>query len=220
MSNQTIKVDDSLYQYILDVSLRETPLLRKLRDETLSMAEARMQISPEQGQFMALLTQLTGARRYVEVGVFTGYSCLAVAARLPGDGYVLACDVSEQWTAIAKTYWQQAGVADLIDLRLAPALQTLDAALAEGQQQSFDFGFIDADKENYSAYYERILALLRPGGLVAIDNVLWDGNVIDMQATDIDSVAIREFNLKLKADERVDISLVPIGDGLTLARKR
>lgn len=220
MSNRTIEVSDSLYQYILDVSLREPPLLRKLRDETLQLSQANMQISPEQGQFMGLLTQLIGARRYVEVGVFTGYSSLAVALNMPADGYVVACDVSEKWTAIARPYWREAGVEEMINLRLAPAVQTLDALLVEGQQESFDFGFIDADKENYLNYYERVLKLLRPGGLVAIDNVLWNGSVIDPDRNDVDTVAIRDFNAKLKDDERVDISLIPIGDGLTLARKR
>lgn len=220
MSNRTIEVSDSLYQYILDVSLREPTLLRQLRDETMQLAQANMQISPEQGQFMGLLTQLVGATRYVEVGVFTGYSSLAVASSMSPNGYILACDVSEEWTTIARSYWREAGVDKMIDLRLAPALQTLDAVLAEGQQESFDFGFIDADKENYPGYYERVLQLLKPGGLVAIDNVLWNGSVIDPDRDDVDTAAIRDFNLKLKDDERVDISLVPIGDGLTLARKR
>ncbi len=220
MSNQTINVDDALYQYVLDVSLRESPVLRELRDKTMQLAQANMQISPEQGQFMALLTRLLGVQRYVEVGVFTGYSSLAVAASMPADGYILACDVSEEWTSIAQPYWQDAGVEHMIDLRLAPALQTLDAVLAEGQQGSYDFGFIDADKANYQHYYERVLQLLRPGGLVAIDNVLWGGSVIDTDKNDADTAAIREFNLALKDDKRVDISLVPIGDGLTLARKR
>lgn len=220
MSNKTISVDDSLYQYILDVSLREPPLLHKLRDETSQLAQANMQISPEQGQFMGLLSRLIGARRYVEVGVFTGYSSLAVALNMPADGYILACDVSEEWTSIAKRYWDEASVEQMIDLRLAPAEQTLDTLLAEGQQESFDFGFIDADKENYLNYYERVLKLLRPSGLVAIDNVLWNGSVIDPDRSDVDTVAIRDFNAKVKDDERVDISLVPIGDGLTLARKR
>ncbi len=219
MSNKTINVDDTLYQYILDVSLRESSVLRKLRDKTMQLAQANMQISPEQGQFMGLLTRLLGAKRCVEVGVFTGYSSLAVAACMPADGYILACDVSAEWTSIAKPYWQEAGVDKMIDLRLAPALQTLDAVLAEGQQESFDFGFIDADKVNYQGYYDRVLQLLKPGGLVAIDNVLWGGSVIDPDKNDADTVAIRDFNAHLKDDKRVDISLVPIGDGLTLARK-
>ncbi len=219
MSNRTIEVDDSLHQYILDTSLRESPVLRSLRDKTMQLTQANMQISPEQGQFMGLLTRLLGVKRYVEVGVFTGYSSLAVAASMPADGYVLACDVSEEWTSIAKPYWQEAGVEQMIDLRLAPALQTLDAVLAASQQESFDFGFIDADKVNYQSYYERVLQLLKPGGLVAIDNVLWGGSVIDADKNDADTVAIRDFNAKLKDDKRVDISLVPIGDGLTLARK-
>ena len=220
VSNKTISVNDSLYEYILDISLRELPLLRQLRDETSQLAQANMQISPEQGQFMGLLARLIGARRYLEVGVFTGYSSLAVASNMPADGYIIACDVSVEWTSIARSYWRDAGVEQMIDLRLAPALQTLDALLAEGQQESFDFSFIDADKENYLNYYARVLKLLRPGGLVAIDNVLWNGGVADPNRNDVDTVAIRDFNAHVKDDERVDISLVPIGDGLTLARKR
>jgi predicted O-methyltransferase YrrM len=179
-----------------------------------------MQIAPEQGQFMALLVRLLGATRGIEVGVFTGYSSLAVALAMPPAGRLIACDISEEYTAIARRYWAAAGVAGKIELRLAPALETLDALLAEGAAGRFDFGFIDADKGGYADYYERLLALLRPGGLVAVDNTLWGGDVADPANQDPDTLAIREFNEKLRTDERVDVSLVPIGDGLTLARKR
>ena len=220
MSNRTIAVDDRLYDYLCEVSLRETELLRRLRAETLAMPEAGMQISPEQGQFMALLVRLIGAERIVEVGTFTGYSALCMASALPPTGRMVACDVSAEWTAVARRYWTEAGIADRIDLRLAPAMETLDDLIAGGEAGRFDFGFIDADKENYQGYYERVLALLRPGGLVAVDNVLWGGRVVDPAKRDTDTEAIRAFNKALKGDPRVDISLVPIGDGLTLARKR
>jgi caffeoyl-CoA O-methyltransferase len=220
MSRRTEPLTDELYDYILDVSLREPPVLRELRGETGALEKAQMQISPEQGQFMALLVQLIGARRTLEVGTFTGYSALVVALALPADGRVIACDVSEEWTTIGRRYWRKAGVADKIDLRLAPALETLDGLLREGRQGHFDFAFIDADKPNYDAYYERCLELVRPGGLIAIDNVLWHGKVIDAAVTDDDTEAIRRLNAKLKSDERVTLSLVPIGDGLTLARRR
>ena len=220
MSNRTIAVDDRLYDYLCEVSLRETELLRRLRAETLAMPEAGMQISPEQGQFMALLVRLIGAERIVEVGTFTGYSALCMAPALPPTGRMVACDVSAEWTAVARRYWTEAGIADRIDLRLAPAMETLDDLIAGGEAGRFDFGFIDADKENYQGYYERVLALLRPGGLVAVDNVLWGGRVADPENRDTDTEAIRAFNAALKGDPRVDISLVPIGDGLTLALKR
>jgi predicted O-methyltransferase YrrM len=219
-SNRSLSLTDSLYEYLLSASLREHRLLLELREETAAMPNAGMQIAPEQGQFLALLVRLIGATRCLEVGVFTGYSSLAVALALPEDGRIVACDVSEQWTAVARTYWRTAGVDGRIDLRLAPALETLDALIGEGRSGSFDFAFIDADKSSYLAYYERALTLLRPGGLVAIDNTLWDGRVIDPEVSDGDTVAIRHFNDVLHADERVDLSLVPIGDGLTLARKR
>lgn len=220
MSNRSIALTDSLYDYLLSVSLREPRLLLELRGQTAAMPQAGMQIAPEQGQFMALLARLTGARRCLEVGVFTGYSSLAVALALPPDGLIVACDVSEQWTSVARAYWQAAGVDHKIDLRLAPALVTLDGLLAQGQAGSFDLAFIDADKTSYLGYYERALQLLRSGGLVVVDNTLWDGRVIDPEVADEDTVAIRHFNEVLHADERVDLSLVPIGDGLTLARKR
>ena len=220
MSKQTIGLDDRLYNYLLSVSLREPEILRQLRQETNNHPQAIMQISPEQGQFMALLVQLLGAKKTLEVGVFTGYSSLSVALALPPDGKIIACDVSEEYTAIARRYWQKAGVADKIDLRIAPALETLDRLLADGQAQTFDFAFIDADKVNYEGYYERSLQLVRPGGLIAIDNVLWGGKVADSQFQNSSTLAIRALNQKLHHDERITLSLVPIADGLTLALKR
>lgn len=211
---------DGLYGYLLETSLRETPLQARLRDETARHPRGTMQISPEQGQFMQLLTKLMGARRCIEVGVFTGYSSLAVALALPADGHILACDVSEEFTAVARRYWKEAGVAGKIELKLAPATETLDARLKAGEAGTYDLAFIDADKANYAAYYERILKLLRPGGLVLVDNVLWSGAVIDASDQDEDTVAIRAFNKLLHKDERVDVSMLPVGDGLTLARKR
>ena len=220
MSKQTIGLDDRLYNYLLSVSLREPEILRQLRQETNNHPQAIMQISPEQSQFMALLVQLLGAKKTLEVGVFTGYSSLSVALALPPDGKIIACDVSEEYTAIARRYWQKAGVADKIDLRIAPALETLDRLLADGQAQTFDFAFIDADKVNYEGYYERSLQLMRPGGLIAIDNVLWGGKVADSQFQNSSTLAIRALNQKLHHDERIILSLVPIADGLTLALKR
>jgi predicted O-methyltransferase YrrM len=220
MSNRSIVLTDSLYEYMSDVSLREPPLLLALREETAELTQRSMQISPEQGQFMALLVRLTGARRCLEVGVFTGYSSLATALALPDDGRVIACDVSEEWTAVAGRYWKRAGVDHKIDLRLAPATETLDALVADGQGGTFDFAFIDADKTNYLAYYERTLALLRTGGLALVDNTLWSGRVADPEVADADTVALRHFNEVLHRDERVDLSLLPMGDGLTVVRKR
>lgn len=220
MSNRTLTMDDRLYDYLLNVSLREPPIMQRLREETARHPRAGMQISPEQGQFMQLLVHLMRARTYLEIGVFTGYSALAVALAMPDDGRIVACDVSEDFTAIARRYWQEAGVAGNIDLRLAPAVQTLDSMLEEGFAGTIDFAFIDADKANYDAYYERTLRLLRPGGLVAFDNVLWDGAVADPAIQDADTVALRQLNEKLHTDERVFISLLPIGDGLTLAWKK
>jgi len=220
MSTRSISLTDALYEYLLSVSLRETELQRRLREETAANPMSRMQISPEQGQFMALLARLIGARRCLEVGVFTGYSSLAVALALPSDGSIVACDVSEEWTAVARRYWAEAGVERRIELRLAPALGTLDALLASGESGSFDLAFIDADKTNYLGYYERVLELLRPGGLVVVDNTLWSGRVADPEVADADTVALRHFNERLHRDDRVDLSLLPVGDGLTLARKK
>lgn len=194
MSNRTIEVDDALYEYLLSVSLRESPLQRRLREETAADPMARMQISPEQGQFMALIARLTGARRCLEVGVFTGYSSLAVALALPEDGRIVACDVSEAWTSVARRYWAEAGIAHKVELRIAPALETLDGLLADGAAGTFDLAFIDADKTNYLGYHERVLGLLRPGGLVMTDNTLWSGRVADPAVQDADTVALRQYN--------------------------
>jgi len=220
MSSRTIPMTDRLYDYLLKVSLREPPLLAELRAETAKMPMAMMQISPEQGQFMALLAELIGARKAIEVGTFTGYSALCVAGALPPDGKLTACDISEEFTSVARRYWAKSGIGDRIELRLAPALDTLKSLLKDGGAGSFDFAFIDADKTQYDAYYEAILKLLRPGGLIAIDNVLWSGAVADGRKRDADTVALRALNEKLKADKRVTLSMLPIGDGLTLARKR
>jgi predicted O-methyltransferase YrrM len=220
LSKRTIRLDDRLYEYLLQVSLREAPILRRLREETSRLPNAGMQISPEQGQFMALLIKITGARRVLEIGTYTGYSALAMAMALPPNGGIIACDLSAEWTAVAARYWAEAGVAGQIDLRLAPALETTAALLEAGEGLTFDFAFIDADKERYGDYYEASLRLLRPGGLIAVDNTLWNGRVAEDAAQDPDTLAIRAFNEQLKSDPRIDLSLVPIGDGLTLARKR
>ena len=220
MSNKTLNLTDELYQYLLKVSLHESELMAALRKETATLSMSAMQVSPEQGQFMAMLVKLLSARRVIEVGTFTGYSTLAVAQALPADGEIIACDVSEEWTSMARRYWEQAGMTDRIDLRLAPALETLDGLLQEGRAGNFDMAFIDADKENYLNYYERCLKLLRPGGLIMVDNVFWDGSVIDASNQKTETVAIRKLNEHVYKDSRVDISLVPIGDGLMLARKR
>src|SRR5690348_10907999 len=220
MSNRTIVMHDSLYDYLLAASLRELPVLKRLREETAKHPRATMQISPEQGQFMQLMVKLLGARRCIEVGVFTGYSSLCVALALSPEGRLLACDVSEEFTAVARRYWKEAAVEAKIELRLAPALETLDARLKAGEAGTYDLAFIDADKANYAGYYERILTLLRPGGLVLVDNVLWSGAVIDKKDKSEDTVAIRAFNEALRKDERIELSMLPIGDGLSLALKR
>jgi len=220
MTKKTLGLDNQLYDYLLSASLRESEILQQLREETARLPNAVMQIAPEQGQFMALLVQLLGATKTLEVGVFTGYSSLCVALALPPNGKIVACDVSEEYTTVARRYWEAAGVTDKIDLRLAPALETLDELLASEQAETFDFAFIDADKRNYEGYYERSLQLIRPGGLIAIDNVLWSGRVADPQVHDNSTQALRALNEKLHHDERVTLSLVPIADGLTLARKR
>jgi caffeoyl-CoA O-methyltransferase len=219
MSRRTLNLDDTLYDYMLAQSLREHPAQTALREATRRHPHAGMQISPEQGQFMALLIRLIAARRCIEVGVFTGYSALTVALALPADGRLLACDISDEFTRIGLPFWQQAGVADKIELALAPARDTLDARIAAGEAGRYDFAFIDADKTGYDAYVERCLVLLRPGGLIAIDNVLWDGAVAHPAAS-ADTAALQALNRKLHHDERVDLSLLPIGDGLTLVRKR
>lgn len=207
MAIRTLTLDDALYDYMLSVSLREPPVLERLRAETATMAHAMMQLSPEQGQFLALLVKLTGARRCLEVGTFTGYSSLAVALALPEDGRILACDVDEDFTAVARRYWREAGVEGKIDLRLAPALETLQAEIETGGAETYDFAFVDADKENYTGYYEACLTLLRPGGLIAVDNVLWSGKPAQPDADDEATEAIRGFNRLVHEDERVDLSL-------------
>jgi caffeoyl-CoA O-methyltransferase len=219
MAHRTLQLDDALYDYVLAHSLREHPAQVALREATKGHPHALMQIGPEQGQFMALLVRLAGARRAIEIGVFTGYSALTVALALPDDGYLLACDVSDEYTRIGKPCWDAAGVAHKIDLHIGPALPTLDARLAAGEAASYDFAFIDADKTAYDAYYERCLDLVRQGGLIAIDNVLWSGSVARPAET-ADTRALQALNDKLHRDERIDVSLLPIGDGLTLARKR
>jgi predicted O-methyltransferase YrrM len=219
MTLRTLQVDDRLFQYVLDASLREHPAQTALRAATRAHPHAGMQISPDQGQLLALLVKLLGARRTIEVGTFTGYSALTVALALPKDGHVLACDVSDEYTRIGKPYWQQAGVAHKIELVLAPAQRTLDVRLAAGGAGSFDFAFIDADKANYDVYYERCLALVRTGGLIALDNMLW-GGAVARPATDADTAALQALNAKLRGDERIDHALLTVGDGLALARKR
>jgi predicted O-methyltransferase YrrM len=219
MSNKTLNLNETLYQYILDHSIREHAAQTALRAATDAHPYAQMQISPEQGQFMAMLVKLLGARRTIEVGVFTGYSALTVALALPDDGKLLACDISDEYTQIGKPFWAQAGVAHKIDLQLAPAQITLDARIAAGESGQYDFAFIDADKCSYDGYYESCLQLIRKGGLIAIDNTLWSGKVAAPSTSD-DTTALQKLNIKLHRDERVDLSLLPISDGLTLALKR
>lgn len=211
---------ERIHEYLKSASVREPPVLRRLREETAAHPRAIMQVPPEHGQFMGLLVQLMGARRALEVGVFTGYSSLSVALALPEDGRMVACDLSEEFTAIARRYWKEAGVEHKIDLRLGPALETLQALRRDGRQGAFDFAFIDADKTNYEAYYECALDLIRPGGLIMVDNVLWSGQVADPEAADADTVALRAFNKKIYADARIALSMLPLGDGVTLALKR
>jgi len=219
MSRTHTEVTDALAEYIRAVTLHEPPALRKLRDESGDHPHASMQTAPEQGQLLHLLAHVTRARKTLEVGVFMGYSSTWVALALPPGGQVIACDVSEEYTTRARQTWAEAGVTDRVELRLAPALESLDAMIAAGDSGTFDFAFIDADKANYPLYYDRALTLLRPGGLIAVDNVLWDGDVIDPENHEPDTETIRAFNSKLHADERVVLSLVPLGDGLTLACK-
>ena len=219
MSTATIILDEKLREYLLNVSVKESEILRELREETAQMEYSAMQISPEQGAFMSFLVELIQAKRTLEIGVFTGYSALVVAMALPEDGIVTACDVSEEWANVGMKYWKKAQVENKINLRIAPALKTLDQLLSEGKQGTYDFAFIDADKIEYQGYFDKSLELLRIGGLIAIDNVLWGGSVIDDSIQDSSTKAIREFNENLSSDPRVSISMVPIGDGLTLARK-
>ncbi len=221
MSNQSIGLSDPLYQYLVANSVREPEILAKLRAETAEHPLMNMQISPEQGQLMGLLVQLIGAKKCLEIGVFTGYSSLVVALNLPEDGQIIACDVSDEFTAIALSYWQAAGVSNKINLHIAPAIETLDRLIANGESGTFDFAFIDADKHNYAAYYERCFQLVRQGGLILVDNVLWYGRVVDLSMSkDSRTQAIKQINQQIYHDNRVQISLIPIGDGLTIARKK
>ena len=222
MSVKTFTMDDRLHEYLLSVSVPDLPpILRELRDETASLSRGRMQISTEQGQFMRLLIALIGAEKCLEIGVFTGYSALIVAQTLPDNGTLIACDISEEYTQIARRYWKKAGIEQKISLRIAPATETLNALLADAaHRETFDFAFIDADKPNYDAYYEAALQLVKPGGLVAIDNTLWSGDVADPDINDEETVALRALNQKIAHDARVLVSVVPIGDGLTLAYKK
>lgn len=220
MAGRMLSITEDIHRYLVAHSVREPEVLARLREVTVTMPHSQMQIGPEQGQFMALLAKLVGARRCIEVGVYTGYSSLAVALALPDDGHILACDVNEEWTSVARRFWREAGVDHKIELKLQPAADTLDALIAAGESGRYDFAFIDADKPSYALYYERLLELLRPGGLIAADNTLWSGRVADAGVLDSDTVALRAFNDKLHGDERVDLSLLPVGDGLTLARKR
>ena len=221
MSDRSIGLSEALHQYLLANSVREPEVLANLRQETDRHPLSNMQISPEQGQLMGLLVQLIGAKKCLEIGVFTGYSSLSVALNLPDDGRIVACDVSDEFTSIARKYWQAAGVSEKIDLQIAPALDTLDRLLANGEAGTFDFAFIDADKNNYAAYYDRCFDLVRQGGLILVDNVLWYGRVIDpTMNADKRTQAIKEINQQIYHDDRVQISLIPIGDGLTIARKK
>jgi predicted O-methyltransferase YrrM len=212
-------IDQSVQEYILSQTVHETAIQRALREETSHRSNAQMQIGPDQAQFMALLAHIIGARRYLEIGVFTGYSTLAMALALPSDGRIVACDVSEEYTSVARRYWEQAGVAGKIDLRLAPALETLERIVGE-KNQPFDMAFIDADKENVAKYFEYCLQLVRPGGLILIDNVLWSGRVANPSVNDADTCALRNVSVRAANDDRVDVSLVPICDGILIARKR
>lgn len=220
MSNRTLTIDDQLYEYMLQVSMREPEILTRLREETSRHKLANMQISPEQGQFMAMLARLTGAERYLEVGTFTGYSSTVMALTMPATAEVICCDISEEFTDIARRYWEEAAVTDRITLHLGPADKTLARMIDEGRDGAFDLVFIDADKIGYDTYYELGLKLVRPGGLIMIDNVLWSGEVANPAMNDSATEAIRAINAKIVADNRVELSLVPIGDGLTLAQKR
>jgi predicted O-methyltransferase YrrM len=219
MTAKSSFVDPAIQEYIIENVVREDPRLRALREETARRPNARMAIGPEQGQFMQLLARAIGARRYLEIGVFTGYSSLAMALALPADGRIVACDVSEEFTGVARRHWDAAGVAQKIDLRIAPALETLELLRAQNVEP-FDVAFIDADKANVGAYYEAALELVRPGGFVLVDNVLWDGAVLEAEAADEATQALRALNVKAGRDERVDVALVPICDGLLIARKR
>ena len=220
MANTSMGLGSDIQGYLLRHGVREPELLDRLREETKSLPMARMQVAPEQGAFLGMLVRLTGARRCLVIGTFTGYSSLSVALALPPDGTIVCCDVSEEWTSVARRYWAEAGVADRIELRLAPALESLDALLQGGAAGTFDFAFLDAAKQEYADYHEAVMRLLRSGGLAVYDNVLWGGAVADPAADDSDTRAIRRFNERLTTDERVDMVMLPVADGVTLARKR
>jgi caffeoyl-CoA O-methyltransferase len=220
VSNKSIGLSDELHAYLLRVGVREPEILRRLRAETVSLPGAGMQIAPEEGALLGLLAELIDARAYLEIGTFTGYSSLSVALAMPDDARLVCCDISREWTDVARRYWTEAGVAERVDVRLGRATKTLEVLLAEGRDGSFDLCFIDADKQNYDTYYEQALRLVRPGGLIAVDNVLWSGRVADESVQDDDTKAMRTFNEKLSTDERVSLAMVPIADGVTLARKR
>jgi predicted O-methyltransferase YrrM len=220
MTARSFYLPEEVEQYIFDRTVREAPVMRELREETATLPGAGMQTGPDQVQFLQWLVHLIGARRCIEVGVYTGYSALGVALALPQDGTIVACDVNESYTQVARRYWRRAGVEKKIDLRIAPASETLDELLARGEAGSFDFAYIDADKSGYDAYYERCLRLIRDNGVIAIDNVLWSGDVARSDVTDPDTIALQKLNDKIARDERVESSLLSIGDGLTLARKR
>ncbi len=220
MANKTIGISDELAAYVVEVGTREPDVLARLREETAAIPEHGMQVAPEEGAFLGLLVELVGARRCIEVGTFTGYSSTAVALALPEDGRLVCCDVSEEWTSLARKYWDEAGVAGKIDLHIAPAAETLDRLLADGEEAAYDFAFVDADKTGYDGYYERLLRLVRPGGLIALDNTLWGGAVLDQDAEAEDTRAIQALNAKLATDERITLCLLPVADGVTLARRR
>ena len=219
MSSDTIELNQSLRDYLINVSVKEHSVLKILREETLKLDEFQMQISPEQGSFLSFLVNLINAKHTLDIGVFTGYSSLVVALQLPQNGYVTACDTNEEWTEIAQKYWKEAKVEDKIDLHIAPAVETLEKLISNGNEGLYDFSFIDADKINYQHYFEQSLTLVRKGGVIAIDNVLWGGRVLDKSDTEPATRAIREFNSRLYKDDRVAISMIPIGDGLTLAQR-
>ncbi|WP_422447576.1 MULTISPECIES: class I SAM-dependent methyltransferase [unclassified Endozoicomonas] len=220
MSTETLQLNDTLYQYIYNVGLREHPALKELRELTSHHPYRMMQISAEQGQLMAMLAKLSNARRTIEIGVFTGYSALSVALALPDDGELIACDISSEYTDIAKPFWEKAGVSERIKLHLAPASETLNQLIRNGELNQFDMAFIDADKTGYDVYYEQCLQLIRPGGLILIDNVLWSGRVADAEASDDDTAALKALNRKIHDDDRVDMMILPVSDGLTIAIKR
>ncbi|MBI1298232.1 SAM-dependent methyltransferase [bacterium] len=220
MSTRTYQIGEELHRHLMETTVRDMDVMQRLRARTAAMAEGGMQISPEQGQFMQFLIKAIGAKRCLEIGTFTGYSALVVALALPEDGEIIACDVSDEFTSVGRPFWLEAGVAHKIDLRIGPGLDSLRTLLDEGHAASFDFAFIDADKPNYPHYYELCLELVRPGGVIGIDNTLWGGRIADLSHQDESTHMIRTLNERIRNDDRVDMSLVPIGDGLMLACKR